>query len=407
MNQIDISPARRRVMIISIVALNMMALAATDLYLPSIPALPAIFGVSLESVQMTLVAFSAGFALAQVFIGALGDVYSRRVVLSVSVAVFIPATIACAMANSIEALIAARVMQGAAGAASAALTAPLVRDLYDEARAVHAMSVIGGIDAVIPAFAPILGAWVFITYGWEMNFWLLAVIGVPAGIGAFLAMPREKRLVRRADVLGALLGYAALFRSRAFQGYALSHAIVIGGMLGFIFSLPQLHVIHMGEGPDAFIYTQIMWVGSFLAAANVTGILARRMGADRLILLGNIVQIGGGALVLAYALGDPAPQWWPLAIAGMPMCGGFGLRGGAGFAQAMAVMPNHAARASAFILFASMVATGAMTALVAPFIEAGLWSGPAVALGGALLGLVLLRLTPVSPVVQAASSGTP
>ena len=98
-----VSPRRRALMLGSIVALNMLALAATDLYLPSVPALPEILCISLESAQMTLVAFAAGFAISQIFMGAFGDIYSRRAVLGTSVALFVPATIACAMAQSADA----------------------------------------------------------------------------------------------------------------------------------------------------------------------------------------------------------------------------------------------------------------------------------------------------------------
>jgi len=384
---------RRRVFIItSIVAVNMLSLAATDLYLPSIPDLPRILGASVESIQFTLVAFSLGFAIAQIFIGALGDVFSRRAVLSVSMVFFIPATIACAMAGSAEALIAARLLQGASAAAGAALTAPLIRDLFSEARAVQAMSIIGGIDAVIPAFAPILGAWIFVAYGWEANFWLVAVLALPAAVVAFLTMPSERQ-AHHVDIVGALTGYSILFRNRAFMGYALAHATAISGLLALVFSLPVLLKLHMNSGPAEFIYTQLMWVGSFLVMTWMTGMIVRRIGADPMIRLGSLIQICSSSAVLVYVLIDPTPLWWMVALLATPVCIGFGLRGGAGFAQAMALFPTHAARASAFILFASMLMAAAATGAAAPFLDVGVWPAALVALGCGLTGQGLLRLT--------------
>ncbi len=387
-----VSPRRRALMLGSIVALNMLALAATDLYLPSVPALPEILGISLESAQMTLVAFAAGFAISQIFMGAFGDIYSRRAVLGTSVALFVPATIACAMAQSTDALIAARFVQGAAGAASAALTAPLIRALFEEARAIHAMSIIGSIDAVIPAFAPILGAWIFISFGWSWNFWLLAIITIPAGLIAFLAMPRELPKPGR-DLVGALLGYTALLKHPAYMGYALSHAAALGGFLGLVFSTPALLRIHMDGGPSEFVGTQILWVGVFLIAAQMTGRLAARLGADRLIMVGNQLQIVGGVLLVGYTLLAANPVWWLHALAAVPTCIGLGLRGGAGFARAIDMMPSHAARASAFILFASMAATALCTAAAAPFLETGVWAGAVSVLVMSVIALMLLRLT--------------
>ncbi|MGD1934944.1 MAG: MFS transporter [Candidatus Phaeomarinobacter sp.] len=401
--QMAVSNRRRLFIITSIVAVNMLSLAATDLYLPSIPELPKILGASVESIQFTLVAFSLGFAIAQIFIGALGDVFSRRAVLSTSMLLFIPATIACAMAPSAEALIAARLVQGASAAAGAALTAPLIRDLFSEARAVQAMSIIGGIDAVIPAFAPILGAWIFAVHGWEMNFWLVAALALPAALVAFITMPSERQ-AHHVDFVGALTGYSVLFRNRAYLGYALAHATAISGLLALVFSLPVLLKLHMDAGPAEFVYTQIMWVGSFLVVTWMTGMIVRRIGADPMIRLGSLIQIASGTAVFAYVLIDPTPLWWMVAILATPVCIGFGLRGGAGFAQAMALFPTHAARASAFILFASMLMAAAATGVAAPFLDVGVWPAALVALICGVTGHSLLRLTRTKP---QASAGMP
>jgi len=387
-----ISNRRRAFIITSIVAVNMLSLAATDLYLPSIPELPRILGASVESIQFTLVAFSLGFAIAQIFIGALGDVFSRRAVLSTSMLLFIPATIACAMAPSAEALIAARLVQGASAAAGAALTAPLIRDLFSEARAVQAMSIIGGIDAVIPAFAPILGAWVFAVYGWEMNFWLVAALALPAALVAFITMPTERQS-HHVDLVGALTGYSVLFSNRAYMGYALAHATAISGLLALVFSLPVLLKLHMDAGPREFIYTQILWVSVFLVVTWLTGLVVRRIGADRMIRLGSLIQIGGSVAPFAYVVMSPTPVWWVFALLAAPVCVGFGLRGGAGFAQAMALFPTHAARASAFILFASMLMAAVATGAAAPFLDVGVWPAALVALACAVAGHGLLQLT--------------
>lgn len=387
-----VSAGRRLLIISSVVAVNMLSLAATDLYLPSIPELPRILGASVESVQFTLVTFSLGFAAAQILIGALGDVFSRRMVLSTSMLLFIPATIACALAPGVEMLIGARLVQGASAAAGAALTAPLIRDLYSEARAVQAMSVIGGIDAVIPAFAPILGAWIFVTLGWEANFWLVALLALPATIVAFIALPSERQS-HHVDIVSALMGYNVLLRSKPYLGYALAHAIAFSGLLTLVLSLPVLLDIYMDGGPREFIYTQILWVGCFLVFTWMTGMISRRIGVDRMIRVGSLLQIGSSTSVLAYTITASAPQWWAVALLAAPVCIGFGLRGGAGFAQAMALFPSHAARASAFILFASMLAAAIGTGAVAPLLDVGLWSAPAAMAVSSLAGHALLQLT--------------
>jgi Bcr/CflA subfamily drug resistance transporter len=388
----SIDPARRLAIIIVLVAANMLALAATDLYLPSVPYLPEVFGSGIEEVQFTLATFSAGFAVSQILFGALGDLYNRRWVLVGSLLLFVPASLWCALSTSVESLIVARFAQGFSASASAALTAPMLRPLFDEARAVHAISVIGGIDAVIPAFAPILGAWIFAQFGWEANFWIIVILGAPLTVAALILIPDDRPETHHTSIWPVLWGFTELLRHRRFMGYALSHGFSLGGLLVLVFSAPYLIVAHMEGGPAEYIYSQILWVGLFLLAANLTGFAMRRISADQLIWLGNGLQITSATALVAYAILGGGDNWLIMAVLGIPYAMGLGLRGGAGFARAIDAVPSHGARASALIIFFAIGLAGASTALVAPYLDLGLISAAAAMLGMSLTALALLTL---------------
>lgn len=380
----------RSAIILVLVAANMLGLAATDLYLPSLPHLPGLLGTTVEGAQLTLVFFSAGFAVSQIFIGAMGDLYNRRWILLGSLAVFVPASAFCAMAGDIAALNAARFLQGLSASASAALTAPMIRQYFEEHRAVHAMSVIGGIDAVIPAFAPILGGWVFTQFGWEMNFWIVAFAGGLVLLAGLKALPDDTPESHETSLWSVMRGYGFLFRHRIFLAYSISHGLVLGGLLAVVFSAPQLLSAHMGGGTAEFVYCQMIWVGLFLAAAQGTGYLSARMGADRLILLGSGFQAAGALAALTYAFLASQPHWLGFALSCAPYMMGMGLRGGACFAQALAAVPAHGARASSLILFFSMGFIALGTGLAAPFLEGGIGVAGAALGAGVLLSLAAL-----------------
>lgn len=384
--------AHRLPIIIILVAANMLALAATDLYLPSVPYLPEIFSTGIEEVQFTLAAFSAGFAISQILFGAAGDLWNRRWILVGSMAVFVPASFWCATAETVDALIAARFLQGFAASASATLTAPMIKPLFDEARAVHALSVIGGIDAIIPAMAPILGAWIFSVFGWEANFWVIVLIGFPLFIAAIFYIPNDRPESHHTSIWPVLMGFFALLRHRQFMGYAVSHGLSLAGLLAVVFSAPTLIVEHMGGGPAEYVYVQISWVAIFLVAANGTGALARRTSPDALIWMANYIQIVSAAGLLVYALLIAVPTWWGLALGGIPYCMGLGLRGGAGFSRALDVVPDYGARASSLIIFFSMAFTALATGAIAPFIDWGLWSAGAAMLILSIAALATLPL---------------
>lgn len=386
-----VSPTTRLAIIVTIVAANMLALAATDLYLPSVPYMPEIFGTSIEAVQFTLVTFSAGFAISQILFGAAGDLWNRRWVLVGSLFVFVPASLWCAVAGTAESLALARFAQGFSASASAALTVPMIKPLFDEARAVHAISVIGGIDAIIPAFAPILGAWIFSQFGWEANFWVIVIAGVPLLVAAVLVVPDDRPESHHTSIWPVLMGFFTLLKHKRFMGYAVSHGFSLGGLLAVVFSAPTLIVAHMDGGPAQYVYSQIMWVSVFLIAANTTGRLMRRVTADQLIWIGNSIQIVSALALLVYAILFPA-HWLGFALGGVPYCIGLGLRGGAGFSRAIDAVPAYGARASSLIIFFSMGLSAIGTGAVAPFLDDGVWSAGAAMLIMSIAALAVLPL---------------
>ncbi|MDW9252930.1 sugar transporter family protein [Burkholderia thailandensis] len=81
---------------------------STDMYLPGFPAIAAEFGTSYNLVQYTVTAFLAGLAIGQMLYGPLSDRVGRKLPLSIGIAIYVAASIGCALANTIEVLIAWR-----------------------------------------------------------------------------------------------------------------------------------------------------------------------------------------------------------------------------------------------------------------------------------------------------------
>ena len=365
-------PAHRVAIVTIIVAANMLGLAATDLYLPTIPVLPALFDTNIQRIQFTLASFSAGFALSQILIGALGDLYDRRWILIASLLIFVPASIWCALATTVEGLIAARFVQGLSASASAALTVPMLLPLFSQRQSVRAISVIGGIDAIIPAVAPLMGAWIFTQFGVGAVFWVIVLIGLPILAASLFYIPSDKPETHHTRLWPVVAGYRTLLTHGPFMGYALSHGFALAGLLVVILSSPYLIVDHLGGDTNGFVYCQIVWVSLFLLTANSTGRLGKYLSPDQLIRVGTWVQVSGATLTVLYASLATTLVWQGLLILMIPYCVGMGLRGGAGFSQAVLAVPGFETRASALMIFFSMGLTALGVALTALYLDKGL-----------------------------------
>ncbi|HWA67435.1 MAG TPA: DHA2 family efflux MFS transporter permease subunit [Mycobacteriales bacterium] len=138
--------------------------------------------------------------------GSLGDLYGERLVFGVGVGAFGVCSLACALAPDIGVLIAARALQGVAGAlvtpsSLAIIVAAFPSDL--RGRAIGSWTAWTGIGAVA---GPLLGGWIIDVASWR---WVFA-INVPLVVATMtlvaLAVPRVTPTAhRRLDLVGAVL----------------------------------------------------------------------------------------------------------------------------------------------------------------------------------------------------------
>ena len=109
----------RRLLIATLLASVAFGLLAMTMCLPSMPSWAGEFGVGQGSVQLTFSAFVVAFGGAQMFYGPLSDRHGRRFLLLLGFVLAALGSLACALANSLPLLVAARVLQGVGAAAGA------------------------------------------------------------------------------------------------------------------------------------------------------------------------------------------------------------------------------------------------------------------------------------------------
>jgi len=353
----------------AIFAGTVMGLAGIDLVLPSVPEFPDIFDTSTAASQMILAAFVAGNMIGLISFGSLAAHFGRRKLFIASLFGYGLVSFGAAYSPSIEALIGTRFLQGLFASGSAVLAPGLIRHLFSELGAVRALSAMGSIESLVPGLAPIAGAWLHSQYGWTASFLLTSLL-----IGAiFLVVILRPNLLPHIGTKSNMQpgSYKNLIKNTVYLRYAMGHALVLGGLLTFVFTAPAVIVKTMNGSISDFIYMQVVGVSCFIVASNVAGNIVKRWGAEKVIDAGNIIAVIGALGLLAYAIwgrNDPADLkyiFWLLNV-------GLGLRGGAGFVQALKAAHDDDDRASALMLVAVTGLSAAMTAFVAPFIGLGL-----------------------------------
>lgn len=370
-----------------IVSGTLLGIAGTDLVLPAVPSLPAALGGTAAGAQLVLAAFVGGAGLGLLLFGELGARLDQRWLLVSSLLLYAGLSAAAAGAPSLDALVALRFAQGAAGSAAAVFAPGMLRAIFDDAGALRAIGLLGSIEAVAPALAPVFGVWLLHWGGWPASFQLLAALSLLLA----LTIAAFRRLLPRLAPVPSHGGYGRLLRNKVFLRYALSQALTLGGLLVFVFGAPAVIVGSMGGTLSDFIIMQVTGISFFILGANLAGRLVERLGAERMIIGGSTLSAAGLAVLLGYGLAGGSN---PLAVAALfvPVNLGLGLRGPPGFLRAILASRGDDARAAALVILLILLTTSLGTAATAPFITGGLsaLAAFAAAISGSSLACLLL-----------------
>ena len=320
---------------------------STDMHLPSLPDMTRLFGTEVSMVQLTLSVFVAGFAVAQLVYGPLSDRYGRRPLLLGGLGLFFAASLACAFATTIEALIALRFVQAVGACAGPVLGRAIVRDLHDREGAARMLSYLGAVMGFAQAAGPVIGGTLHAAFGWQANFFALAALGggswllVRFLLRETLAHPDPHALDARR--LGA--NYAAILSDRDFVGYGLTGAFAFAGLFAFISGSSFVLIDALGVASENFGYYFGAIVVSFMAGALASARLVARHGLDTLLARSVIVLPLSGLAMAGLAWGGVASV--AAVVAPMALCMvavGFVLPNA--LAAALAPYPRKAGRAS-------------------------------------------------------------
>ena len=220
---------RRRRLIVLVICSTSLLLVGLDATIVNV-ALPAIrhtFHATLAGLQWTIDAYTLVLASLLMLSGATADRLGRRRVFGAGLALFSLGSLLCAVAPSLELLVAARVVQATGGAMLSPVAMSIVRNVFEDPRErAHAIGVFAAMFGISMALGPVLGGFLVSAISWRAVF----VVNLPIAVAAialtalFVPESRAPR-PRRFDPVGQLLMIVALV--------ALTYAVIEGGRVGF------------------------------------------------------------------------------------------------------------------------------------------------------------------------------
>ncbi len=374
---------------------TVVGLTGIDLLLPAIPDLPARLGGTPAEAQYVLAAYVGGSAIGLLAFGSWVTKVARRKLLLLALLGFGITSLAATFVTDLKMLILLRAFQGFAGAAPAVFAPAIIKQLFSEPIAVRVIGLLGGIESLVPALAPLVGAWLLTFADWRAGFTVTGIAAVCVAVGV-LALYRKIPQQQKTNTDQVTdLGYRKLLTNPTFLRYALTQATVLGGLLIFVFGAPVMYVSGLGGTLADFIRMQLMGIPCFILASATSDRWVSRFGAERTLQTGTLLSALGAWMMLVYGLAGGRD---PLVVA---LCFvlvnlGLGIRGPVGFLYAMKAASGADDRGASLTMLAIMGVSSVGTAIAAPYVATGLVPLAAIAVGTHTLGLfVFFTISPL------------
>ncbi|HEX6681678.1 MAG TPA: MFS transporter [Candidatus Limnocylindrales bacterium] len=384
----------------------------------ALPSIQAQVGIALGDLQWVVTAYTLAFGGLVLLGGRAADLFGRRRVFLLGLAVFTAASLASALAASTGVLIAARIAQGVGAAMVSPAALSLITTLFPPGPARHrALGAWAAVAASGGAVGVLVGGVLTESLGWRAVFYLNLPIGLIVALAALRLVPADRPAARPATLPPA--GLVAIFRRRPTVVALVLFIVGMGTVFsGFYYSSLYLQQV-LGHSALATGLEFLPVAVAIVAAAHLGGRLISRWGAKAVIATGLGILAAGALLLSGISpqgsyLTDIMPGFLTLGIGG-----GFAAAGvmitalsGAGHEDAGTI---SGLTATAHELSVALVLP-VLSAVTAAGLGAAAWSedaptdtvllaagfadafvaAAAIAFAGALLAVVALRRTDVT-----------
>jgi MFS transporter, DHA2 family, multidrug resistance protein len=179
--------------------------------------------VSYDEATWITTSFLVATAVVIPISGWLATVIGRKRYYMMSVALFSASSFLCGIAPNLTFLIAARILQGAAGGGLASIEQSMLVDTFPPAKRALAFAAYGVVVIAGPVLGPVIGGWITDNYSWHWCF----LINVPVGVLSLVlvhlfveepeALKRDRQKALEGGLKVDILGFLG-----------------VGGFLGFL-----------------------------------------------------------------------------------------------------------------------------------------------------------------------------
>jgi len=253
--------------------------------------------------QLVLTSFIMGMGIGTLVSGPLSDRFGRKRIIFYGALLFVLGAFLSAHAQSLETMLASRVIQGLGVAGPRIVTLAIVRDQYEGRTMASIMSYAMMIFTLVPALAPLIGSYIIAGFGWRAVFYSFILFAVVVVGWLIIRQPETLPLDKRRPFSPTALAEATK-ECFSFRVFTLSTAVQIlayGILFGCLSSTQPIFEIAFARGEEfPFWFALIALVAGTASILNAR--LVVHLGMQRMVVYGFGMQIFFSGSILLAAL---------------------------------------------------------------------------------------------------------
>jgi DHA1 family bicyclomycin/chloramphenicol resistance-like MFS transporter len=270
-----------------------------DMYLPAFPDIARSLHTSVARVTLSLSSFFIGISVGQLLYGPMLERFGRKKPLYVGLAIYLLASIGCAFAASVNALIALRLLQALGGCVGMVASRAMVRDLFDVKENAKIFSTLMLVVAVSPIIAPTLGGYITAVLGWHYVFAMLIIIAITILAAIYFLLPETRKANPGFSLkpLPILKNYGGLIVHPQFYTYALTAAVSAAAIYAYIGGSPHvfMEIYKVNEKQYGWIFALIAM--GLIGASQLNSVLLKNYTSEQIIKVALTCQTIIGAVM--------------------------------------------------------------------------------------------------------------
>ncbi len=328
-----------------------------DMVLPGLSLIQAEFHAPQTEAASAIAIFIAGFSSAPLLVGPLADRFGRKAVMMIGLALFTFSAAGAALAPSIHALLAFRLVQGAGAGAIGILPRAIIRDLFEGREARLQLSAVSVVFGVAPLVAPALGAEILAFGSWRLVFVVLTGVSIVTTIAAMALFHESHAAENRRNLKPATVfaGYKRVLTNPACVGFSVLGGLVFAGLFAYVNVSPLLFMQGYGVSKTAFAALFAVTASGVIVGSSINAwLLSRGIKAKTLLDAGLALDCLAALTLLAVGLAGAGSAAIVAALV-MVFISAFGLVFPNAVHEAIHPLPEIAGLASAFVTTTQML----------------------------------------------------